>query len=63
MGFEADFLEKLLARQKQYDAWNGIIDDMNKIKIQNGQLKREKASLEKRVESGAGFGLTRYWVI
>jgi len=53
MGFEADFLEKLLARQKQYDAWNGIIDDMNKIKIQNGQLKREKASLEKRIESGA----------
>ena len=54
MGFETEFLEKLLQRQKQYDAWNGIIEEMNVLKFQNGQLKREKNALEKQIDSGSG---------
>ena len=58
MGFETDFLEQLIAKQRQYDQWNGIIEEMNVVKRQNGQLKREKASLEKTIESGdAGGGV------
>lgn len=56
MGFETDFLEQLIAKQRQYDQWNGIIDEMNVMKRHNGQLKREKASLEKTLEEGGGGG-------
>lgn len=54
MGFETDFLEQLIAKQRQYDQWNGIIDEMNVMKRHNGQLKREKATLEKTLEEGGG---------
>ena len=46
------FLEQLQAQHKQLEGWNTIIDEMEKMKISNGQLKRENAQLEKRIEAG-----------